>query len=325
MVEGGTQNPDSVYGLSNQLGFRPLADLFFIVNPKKSEDVDKEVEKQDINRKLKEVLSRKLKNYLVWKEHTWKEVKYRKSFALKYMEQHYNVMRMYMEWVKPYLKSAKRLQERSGALDKPELISAFENAIIEISVLAKKPSGKANSCILVNISYEVKPLMQFQQDSYQHKGPIHVGRAEIELRSYGWTDKEIDAYVKIKEEETFKLLGELDRSLKETIDALGDDVKKFLEEAKQNRLKGEIEEKEEKEEKGKSKGSGILEPFESLGKGFGEIARAFAPMKKGSGVYVSKSDLDEIKNDKEKAAGIASDEMWIMYKNFKKSHGMLSW
>jgi len=118
LVEGGTKNPASVFGLSSQVGFQTLPDLFFIVNPKDKNSVRKEVNKlkgKGINRKVREVLERKLFQFLVWKEKTEIEIRNRKNFILKYLRMHFNNIKLYINWVKPYLKSIKQLQSGSPA------------------------------------------------------------------------------------------------------------------------------------------------------------------------------------------------------------------
>jgi len=66
LVEGGAENAGSVYGLARKVGFVILPDLFFKVHPKKSEDIDRIVDRlkeEGINRKVREVLKRKLFQY----------------------------------------------------------------------------------------------------------------------------------------------------------------------------------------------------------------------------------------------------------------------
>ena len=105
MVEGGINNPNSVTALSLKVGFITLPDLFYSIHPKKSSNVDSamaELAKKGINRKVREILSRKLKQYLLWKEKTEVELKQRKNFLLKYLRQHYNTIKLYMNWIRPY-------------------------------------------------------------------------------------------------------------------------------------------------------------------------------------------------------------------------------
>ena len=110
MVEGGSKNPTSVFGLSQQVGFVILPDLFFTVKVSIKDEKDKDnmgklihqevelLKKEGINRKVREVLERKLYQYYLWRIKTEKEVLQRRNFMLKYLKQHYHVMRMYIHW-----------------------------------------------------------------------------------------------------------------------------------------------------------------------------------------------------------------------------------
>ena len=103
MVEGGGKNPGSVIGLAMNVGFVTLPDLFYSIHPKKIEDVEKEVQKlsESFNRKVREVLARKLKQYLIWKQKTYQELLVGKKFKLKYLRQHYHVIKIYLNWLRP--------------------------------------------------------------------------------------------------------------------------------------------------------------------------------------------------------------------------------
>src|SRR3990167_479463 len=142
MVEQGAKNPASVYGMAREVQFTTLPDLFFSTHPLKQEDVDEivDTERGAFNRKVKEVLKRKLRTFLAWKEHTFEELKTRRIFTLKYLRQHYEVIRMYIHWVKPYLKNIQRLQLDQSKTETPDLLVAFESSMIEVELLARKPA-----------------------------------------------------------------------------------------------------------------------------------------------------------------------------------------
>src|SRR3989338_3253538 len=124
LVEQGAKNPASVYGMAREVQFTTLPDLFFGTHPLKQEDVDFVVEKErgQFNRKVKEVLKRKLRSYLAWKEHSYEELKNRRVFTLKFLRQHFDIIRMYMTWVKPYLKNIQRMQLDQSKADTADLI-----------------------------------------------------------------------------------------------------------------------------------------------------------------------------------------------------------
>ena len=68
--------------------------------------------------------------------------------------------------------------------------------MIEIEILAKNPSKTVNEVVLVHFLYRTRPEMNYQQE-YQ-RGPIHVGRVEINFRAYTWSDEQIENYQKMK-------------------------------------------------------------------------------------------------------------------------------
>jgi len=102
-VEGGVKNAASVYGLSQTVGFTVLPDLFFRVRAddiglhdvaardfdeatrRVVDSVDLAIKKlEGFNEKVKEVLSRKLTQYYMWKLRTYRELKTRRLFTIKY-------------------------------------------------------------------------------------------------------------------------------------------------------------------------------------------------------------------------------------------------
>lgn len=326
MVEGGAKNPASVYGMARELQFTTLPDLFFSTHPKTATEVDEIVDKLEFNRKVREVLKRKLRSFLEWKEHTFKELKNRRIFTLKYLRQHYDVIKMYMTWVRPYLRNIRRLQSEALEVKKPttpDLISAFEGSLIEIEILGKhlpENNKKYYSCQLINFRYRTRPSMSYQQEGFQ-RGPLHVGETRITFRGYVWTEHDIENYKKMRDEEDFELLGVIDASVKAAMEALGDELEKYLTEA------GEVNVKITKEEKPVPK-QVTGGPFISVFKGFGELFGSMATKKveKTRGVKKEKKmSKIEIEGEKHRADEFIKKTLYHAYRNFKKAHRMLSW
>ena len=311
MVEQGAKNPASVYGMAREVQFTTLPDLFFSTHPLKQEDVDEVVEKDraQFNRKVREVLARKLRGYLAWKEHTYEEIKNRRVFTLKYLRQHYEIIRMYITWVKPYLKNIERLTMDQNKMDSPDLLNAFENSMIEIEILAKNPSNIVNEVILCHFLYRTRPEMNYHQE-YQ-RGPIHVGRVEINFRAYTWTDEQIENYQKMKSTEDFKLLGIVDKSVKAAMESLGDELMRYLEEA------GEDFE---------SKQTGDLEEEKSKGRPYSSSFKSISNL-----ISSAKSKREEKQKDwdlqkgQAAAAKTVKKKIWGLVHHFKKHHNMLNW
>jgi len=326
LVEQGAKNPASVYGMAREVQFTTLPDLFFSTHPKKQEDVDDVVERERgaFNRKVREVLKRKLRTFLAWKEHTFEEIKNRRKFTLKFLRQHYEVIRMYIYWVKPYLRNIQRLQLDQTKTETPDLLVAFESSMIEVELLARKPSKikiagidkEINQCLLMHYLFRTRPEMNYQQE-YQ-KGPLHLGRVEIDFRVYAWTEEEVENYKKMMEQEDFQLLGLIDGSVKAAMEALGDELMRYLEEAG--------EEFGPKKQEAEKKSSSLISPYTSIFKGFGELfgiaqKAKKAPMPKKP----SKDDAFRLILKRREVAVTAKNDAWLIYHHFKKHHSMLNW
>ena len=321
LVEGGSKNPSSVYGMATQLGFMTLPDLFFDTFVLKSEDVDKAVDKLEFNRKVKEVLRRKLMTYVTWREHTYKELQVRRTFTIKYLRQHYNSIKMYIEWIKPYLRNIKRMQLNDKLMNKADLVSAFESTAIEVEFLAIKVGDKGGKvgnyfpCVLATFEYSTQPSFSYHGEGYQ-RAPIHVGEVKIKLRSYAWTEEDIENYKKYRNEEAFDVLTSIDSSLKSAMDALGNELKKYVEEHE-----GTIPENKAGASPNKVNSSeGILDPFISVFKGFGEMFGSLSPVSLPQGGSKTKTDPYKDKANKNAAGAVAAGVIWQTYKNFKKAH-----
>jgi len=323
MVEQGAKNPASVYGMARELQFVTLPDLFYSIHPPNPEDVDEYVNKLDFNRKIKEVLKRKLRQFAEWKKSTYGEVQNRHNFTLKYLRQHFDIIKMYMTWVKPYLRNIRRM-EMKDRTESVDLVNAFEGSIIELEFLAKMlPQRKeiakkvltnkhVYSVLLMHFYYRTKPQMNYMQE-YQ-RGPLHVGKVDITFRAYMWTEEEIYSYKKMKADEDYELLTTIDGSVKAAMESLGDELEGYLKEA------GEmVDFKAELGKKGlKSEMKDALDPFTSVFKGFGEIFGAFKGGKK-------KVDHMVMVREKKVAKKAVRGAIYQVYKNFKKSVGLWAW
>lgn len=317
LVEQGAKNPASVYGMAREVQFTTLPDLFFGTHPKKQEDVDVVVEKErgQFNRKVREVLKRKLRAYLAWKEHSYEELKNRRVFTLKYLRQHYESIRMYSNWVRPYLKNIQRLQLDTEKAERPELIAAFESSMIEIEILARKVEHgkKINECMLIHFLFRTRPEMNYSQE-YQ-KGPIHLGRIEIDFRAYAWDEKQIANYKKMRQQEDFQLLGLIDGSVKAALESLGDELIRYLEQSGET-----IIPKEKKEDAHAGRHFSLFEGFKELFGTFKSPKKKAPKMKKKSSTDIMKESIE-----KKKAMSSVKKTMWTVYHHFKKQHGMLNW
>lgn len=319
----GAQQPGSVYQLSQQAGYAVLPDLFFNTWIKDKENIDELVDESDISEQAKNVVKRKLYQYLTWKEKTYKELKQRRKFQIKYLRQHYTVIETYIGWVKPYLRHVKRLQMKEDEFNTPDLITSFETSSTEIEVLGVKPNpgNKYNSVVLLNYKYNTRPVMQYQQE--RHQGAAHIGKCALTIRTYAWTDEQIQNYKDMKRDEELELLGVVDDKLGSAMDMLGEELENYLKEAE-----GTLEDEEDDEEADapedpstleKIQGSStVFDPFVSVFKGIGEIGGLFVP--DFSDVF--KSSYEE-HGDPSAAHKDAYFAARMVYMNYKRAHGLL--
>lgn len=341
LVEGGTKNPGSVFGLSQQVGFVILPDLFFRTRLKPDESEDdffarvKKLstdEGGEFNQAVVSILQRKLFQFYTWKKSTYKEIKQRQKYLLTYMKQVYATTKLYMNWVKPYLKLAKNMGIDVDRTARPELVRAFETSMLEVEVLARRvEKGSADetatdkeektihNCMLITFNYRTKPSMAFATPDYQHRGPTHVGEAEITWRSYAWTDKDLRKYNELKEAETFELLKDMNSTLREALEDVEGDFKKFLEEADH-----ELYPKKEEEKKPEPRSffapitditGGIHAVTKDMWDGTKKVVTSFWPDTKKSKTPGNKKDVEKS----------AKKSTWLCYKNFKKSFGLAAW
>ncbi|MCG2719976.1 MAG: hypothetical protein L6266_04585 [Nanoarchaeota archaeon] len=315
MVEQGMQNPNSVYALATKVGFMTLPDLFFSINPKNGlkgvDAVIKSSRKEGVNKKVADVLAKKLYSYYNWKDKTYKEMHYARDFKLKYLRQHYNATKMYMNWVRPYLKSIGQLT-MAGSVGDTDLVNAFETSKINLEILAQKTLGYNNyfPCLLVKIKHITRPELMYTPQ--QQKQPIHVGRTEIVIEPYVATKAQIEAYKNEQDAEDVELFASMDA----TMATIKEDLQKYLREAGE-KIEDEI--KDKKKEKRESNN-----PFVALIKGFGEIFGLLKIEKRDKSFFGFKEMKESKKYEKEKkkAAAFAAEMAWTLYDVFKKTNGM---
>jgi hypothetical protein len=317
LVQGGGKSAASVYGMARELEFITLPDLFFDAPPFKSAgELENYVKAmgENFNRNVLRVLERHLRQYHEWKKRTHAEHRNRKRFMLSYLKQHFEIVQMYINWVKPYLRHVRKLHMKQKSMDSVDIVSAFEGSMLDIEVLARKrdPSGM-NGCVLMTFNYRTRPEMKVVQEGYQ-RGPVHIGRYEMNFRAYLWDDEQVERYKRLKEKETLLLMGEISASVEEAMHALGKDLDWYLKEAG-----GKEEEKEKEEPQERS----FMQTL------FGDFYHAKKPKQINASSRKAKREAREIAEAQEGAKKSLQPHIlffaWNIYHTFKKAHRMISW
>jgi hypothetical protein len=277
LVEGAGKNPSSVYGLASTVGFATLPDLFFKLCPRDEKELDKLMKglrKQGMNRKLvNDALRRKLYQYIVWRDATEKEIKHSRKFYLAYLRQHFNSIRLYLNWIKPYLRNVNKLQQKSSR--DADMLQMADTAVSDIELFAYKPGGKKFiPTIKVSFEFRTVPELAFRQEYQQ--GPLHIGRTTIVFESKEMLIEEI------REKWRDEMLKDIEivKSLDSAMAVMGQELVDYLDEAKEADPAGKLGVKLEKgEEKPPEKAFDFLGPFKDVGKGFKDLFGAFKPKK----------------------------------------------
>jgi hypothetical protein len=348
VVEQGMQNPNSVYSMATKLGFITLPDLFFSVNPygktvkEQRENLGKGLKnfEGEINDKVLKALTKKLYQYYTWKQKTWYEMQHTYKFRVKSLKQHFNVIKLYISWLKPLLTNLKQLSMKldDSNLDRAEyygdLVSAFESSKLELEILGimkdsgdvyvEKIGNKMNACLLARLTFVTRPEMNYGPGGQRQ--PSHMGDTIIEFESYVVTDQQLKDYKEHCEQALVELIpGEefnMIKDIYEVMNSLGDEVKSYIEQADSS--EGLIEKLQEKPEP-KNKPMDLLEPFKAL---VGDFKLFFPEKKKESDdpkeVPQTREYKEKIKQAEDELKGTAKNMIWIYYDVFKKANGLLT-
>jgi len=320
LVQGGGKSAASVYGMARELEFITLPDLFFDTPPlKNTEELDRHVNNlaANFNQNVLRVLTRHLRQYIEWRKRTYQEHKTRKGFMLSYLRQHFDIIQMYITWIKPYLRYVNKLtlKDKGNTVD---LISAFEGSLLDIEFLARNrvPIGDsgANGCVLYTMNYRTRPELKVVQEGYQ-RGPVHIGKLILNARVYGWSDEQVASYKKLKEAEALLLMGDISNSVKEAMESLGKDLEVYLAEARG------LKKEEENSPEGKKKKS-LMEKM------FGDFYTSGKSKSKGKSVRAMRAQQEKLSTMLDKGSPFMKSTRTMGYesvKNFKKSRNMFHW
>ena len=295
----------SINMLAQQLQFVTLRDAFMAVNN------EKEVKKTDLNKRVQRILAPRISEYLAWEKLSGSELEKRYKIEKTYLRSQVNALKLYTQWAKPYLKAAEQL--RMTEFNSADLVSTFNNLQLEVNLVGTKetkPSDVNEEWKDFDESDKIKNFYQVIEVGFKFRSVPHTmrqtqtgihyvqgGRVEINFRGFGLSEDELKA---VEEKEVEDGLKYVEGMTTDTLDALQEDLKHYMED----------EEEEEKE--------GVKEENigKSLFKGFKEIGGAFRK------IIPEKSYEFVEKAVKKAAVSGASKTAYIIYNVYKKGHGM---
>jgi len=301
-----------------QAGFQTLIDAFLVVK-----DV-KDVDKLDLNDRVKRILLPRIQEFNSWLEQSEKELRKRFEIERTYLKSQVNSLKIYSRWAKPYLKAAQQLEQKEVGRN-PALVKAFNTILLELTLFGKneldietaslegslpielqkmKPKKKYYSCVLIDFNFRGIPQRVSQQPHY-----VFGGKTEITFRAYSLNENEIK---KINEEleksDLNDILGLIENTTTASLGNLQEEINQFL--------------KEEPEEK--SKKSEDVNPFKALIGGYNK-SEATEEKSVKKEIVLKKDDFIEREHLRPLAAEKATEACFNLFDLYKKAHDMASY
>jgi len=257
----------SINMLAQDLNFVTLRDAFMIVNSLE------DVEKTDLNDRVKRILKPRVQEFLEWKKRSETELKKRYEIEKSYLKSQVSSLQLYTRWAKPYLIAAERLRmkETKETMREPSLVNVFNTLLLELTLLGKsevkvekevvdkklpehfkklKTKRKYYSCVLVDFVFRGIPQRVSAQQSHYAFG----GRVEVTFKGYCLNQDELDLLEeKLNESDIADALQLVEGMTTESLSQLKEDIEYFL--------KSEEERENEGQEKRESED---INPFSAL-------------------------------------------------------------
>ncbi len=331
----------AIHSMAQQLSFVTLRDAFLSI------DSEKDIEKMDLNERVKRILGPRIQEYLKWEKMSEIELTRRYKIEKLYLKSQISSLKLYALWAKPYIIASQKL--KTFEFNSPDIVSIFNNLQISTNLFAKKEQKpdeekfkdvkldkKIYACIEVEFDFRTFPHLvgQTREGNKYAQG----GRVDMVFRAFALTEEQAnevehqevyeglelvkDIVEGVSDETLKELQDEIDKYTKEEPDE-GDPFKKmtFLEsiinETKDPAMRKKIQDQIKELKKTVSK-QAIPEspnPFSSLYSAFKELV----PKKtaKKAEPFVVRETIEEAKKQASKLA-------YVVFRIFKKQHGMFA-
>ncbi len=192
----------SIHQMTYELGYTTLRDAFMTA----SSLID--VDKMDLNDRVKRVLKPRLAEFFAWKDRSEKELKKRFDIERAYLKSEVSALKLYTRWAKPYLKNAEDLRMRAGTARSPDVVNAFNTMLLELTVMGKKttnvkesanemeyPLPKAFKRYKERRKYHPILMLTITFRGIPYRTPqghyVFGGRVEVYFRAYSLNDDEL--------------------------------------------------------------------------------------------------------------------------------------
>ncbi len=235
---------------TTQIGYQTLIDAFLSVKD------EKDVNKLDLNDRVKRILLPRIQEFNVWLDESEKELRKRYDLEKNYLRSQVNSLKLYSRWAKPYLRAAKQLEMKEVGRE-PGLVNVFNTILLELTLLGKSKldldnavfDGKLSSqtakaakkdfftCIVIDFKFRGIPTRIAQQPHY-----TFGGKTKVTFSAFTLDENE---YEKVKEEldktDVEDVLNLIKGITEDSLDTLKKDIDFFLEESSETATKEQKE------------------------------------------------------------------------------------
>ena len=294
----------------------------------------------DLSDIVKRVLAPRIQEFIEWLYLSEKELRSRREIEKAYLKSQVDSLKLYTRWTRPYLIAVQKLipaefkelqRFKDIGLEPSIAPTSFHVIWMYLELMAKqkakltitKPivgevgeitledeSNRPYAVVEVRMCFRSTPVTA--TGARGERGYGFTGKAVVLFSGYVMQKKHLDLLEQWKDDEILDLV---DRMTKETLDALADDLKKYLEEKP-------VPEKEEKKSEELPFMAWVKSAFGSLS-AFQEQTKAL--YSKISKIGLGSKETWNIARLMLRAEYIAKNRTFTCFDIYKKAHGMLSW
>lgn len=324
---------------SMEMGFSTLREAFMMADGPdgarklNSEDIEKGGSGL-INDSVMRILIPRLSEFEKWVDYSHQELTKRFSIEKSYLKSQVETVKLYSQWMKPYLVNAEKLRQKGFDKD-AALVSSFSTTMFELQLMGKRPVGVNedkfkgyktkrgyNEVIFITLKYRGHVSQRVTQ-----KGDYGFGMGglvDVYFDSYSLNDEELKAAEKMLEDEDLK------KSMEFSMDVAGDALKelqKDLDYFLKTKEQRDADDEENKKKEEKKKEVVDINPFAAL---FGLFwtKKEKKKVKKGDEVVLKPEEIrkDNFVEKTMRAAGAsgATAALYLIYDVYKKAHRMAS-
>jgi hypothetical protein len=235
----------SIHQMTYELGFTTLRDAFLAA------DKIKDVDKIDLNDRVKRVLKPRLAEFYAWLERSEQERKKRFEIEKAYLRSEVSALKLYTRWAKPYLRIAEELRMRAGdgagkRITDPELVNAFNTMVMDVKIMGTKqfkPDALAKSKDIprefehekFKRDYFGVEIVQFHFRGLPFRTPqghyVFGGRMELTFKGYSLNSEELQFLrQEIEKDDLGSALKLVEDVTEKSLEQMQEDLDHFLKE-----------------------------------------------------------------------------------------------